>query len=313
MTRPRILVIGSMNRDLIVRLARFPIANETLMGQSLSYAAGGKGGNQAVAAARSGAWTAMAGAIGTDEHGDALLAGLEEAGIETAHVARRTDVPSGLAVIYVDDIGHNQIVVLPGANLSVTEQEVERAIEATKPDAILLQLEIAVTAIQASIALARERDILTVLDAGPGIEASLTDFAGLDVVSPNESETKHWTGIDPVDRASMEAATAALREQTGAPIVLLKLGARGAYLDDGQFRDVIPAFPGIEVIDSTAAGDCFTAAAVVRYLETRDWARAVRFAHVAAALCIMKPGAQPSLPQREAIDALAATGDGGPY
>lgn len=305
-SKPLILVIGSMNMDLVARLNRFPAVNETVMGLDYSYVAGGKGGNQAVAAARLGAQVAMFGAVGKDVNGRELVDGLAHEGIDVSAVKARHDSSSGLAIIPVDSSGNNQIMVMAGANMTLNEEEAVHAIESIRPDAIMLQLEIPASVVQASIACAKRMNILSVLDAGPVIDVPVSVFRGVTVLSPNESETLGWTGVEVTEERSAAEAVRLLRAETGAPIIVLKLGASGAYLDDSESGQVIPAFK-VQAVDSTAAGDCFTAALTVRFLQTGEWSDSVRFAHAAAGITVSREGAQISLPALNEVQAYLDT------
>ncbi|MDI9498908.1 MAG: ribokinase [Bacillota bacterium] len=304
----RVLVVGSMNMDLVLTVERFPQPNETVFGTATREVAGGKGGNQAVAARRLGAETRMVAAVGADANGRRLIAGLAAEGIGTEDIARLETAATGLAVIPVDAEGNNQIMVFPGANLALDVEQVRAALAAGPvPDVVLLQLEITPAAIRETVRLAREQGILTVLDAGPAGAVEMADFAGIDVISPNESETLAWTGIDPVDDAACQAASRLLLEQSGARVAVLKLGRRGAWLQPpGAEGRRIPTFETVRAVDSTAAGDAFTAALALRFVETGDWDEAVRFGNAAGSICVSRHGAQPSLPQREEVQRFLA-------
>ncbi len=312
MGRPvRVLVVGSMNMDLVLTVERFPQPNETVFGTATREVAGGKGGNQAVAACRLGAETRMVGAVGADANGRRLVAGLAAEGIGTESIARLETAATGLAVIPVDADGNNQIMVFPGANLALSVEQVQAALAAAPaPDVVLLQLEITPAAIRETVRLAREQGILTVLDAGPAGAVEMADFVGIDVISPNESETLAWTGIDPVDDAACRMASELLLERSGARVAVLKLGRRGAWLQPfGEAGRRIPTFEAVRAVDSTAAGDAFTAALALRFVETQDWDEAVRFGNAVGSICVSRHGAQPSLPQRgEVLSFLAEQG-----
>lgn len=312
--RPRILTVGSMNMDLVMQVQRFPESNETLIGNSYKYVEGGKGGNQAVAAARLGAVSVMCGAVGDDPNGALLADRLAQRGVDSRYVMRSPGTPTGLAVIPVDAAGNNQIMIFPGANMSLSMDHVLKALNDANAqnesfDLILLQLEIPSETVQAVIAEARRRGIYTVLDAAPAGGQDLALYRGVNIVSPNESECKAWTGIYPSDEASMIEASRILKEKTNADAVVLKLGSRGSALYADNKLAIYPAFTGIKAVDSTAAGDTFTAALAVRFCETDDLDTAIRFANAAGALCVSKSGAQPSIPSREDTDLFLAERD----
>lgn len=297
----KILVVGSMNMDLVATMERFPEANETIIGEDYHFIAGGKGGNQAVAAARLGADVWIYSSVGQDEQGVSLCQGMEAEGISTEHIQVSEDAPTGLALIPVDVHGNNQIIVMPGANKTLDASQLESVFDAVQPDAVILQLEIPLDVIKETIRLSAERKILSVLDAGPALDVPLETFAGIRLISPNESECQTWTGITPTDLESSTRASDILFEKTGADYVVLKMGKLGAYYNDGSSAALIP--PTLhKAIDSTAAGDCFTAALTLRFLETGEWEESVFFANVAAGIAVSRMGAQPSLPQRAEVD-----------
>lgn len=299
--RKRILVVGSMNMDLVVTMDRFPQVNETIMGYGYQFIAGGKGGNQAVAAARLGADVWMCASVGHDEQGLSLRQGMDAEGISTEFIQMSHDAPTGLAIIPVDAEGNNRIMVMPGANLTLDVSKLKTVFKTVQPDAVIMQLEISLEAIQETIRLASEHGILSVLDAGPALDVPLESFKGISLISPNESECQAWTGLIPRDLSSSAEASAILFDKTGADYVVLKMGKLGAYYHDGVSSALIPP-TAHQALDSTAAGDCFTAAVTLRYLETGDWEESVLFANVAAGIAVSRLGAQPSLPRREDVD-----------
>ena len=297
----RILVVGSMNMDLVATMERFPQANETIIGDDYQFIAGGKGGNQAVAAARLGGDVWIYASVGDDEQGAKLRQGMEAEGISTEHIQISAEAPTGLTLIPVDAQGNNQIMVLPGANLMLEAAGLEAVFDAVKPDAVILQLEIELEVIKKAIRLCMEREILSVLDAGPALDVPLETFRGISLISPNESECQAWTGITPKDLETSAQASKVLFEKTDADYVVLKMGKLGAYYHDGSSAALIPP-TSHQAVDSTAAGDCFTAALTLRFLETGEWEESILFANVAAGITVSRMGAQPSLPQRAEVD-----------
>lgn len=298
----KILVVGSMNMDLVATMNRFPEKNETIIGLDYRYVAGGKGGNQAVAAARLGAEVWMCAAVGQDEQGMSLVQSMEAEGIRTEHIQISENTPTGLALIPVDAQGNNQIMVMPGANRSLDASKLEAAFDTVKPDAVIMQLEVPLDVIRETIRLSSERGILSVLDAGPALDVPLESFKGINLISPNESECQAWTEITPIDPVTSAQASAILFEKTGADYVVLKMGKLGAYYHDGNSSALVPPTTH-QAVDSTTAGDCFTAAVTLRFLETRDWGDAMLFANVAAGIAVSRIGAQPSLPRRDEVEA----------
>jgi ribokinase len=268
---PELTVVGSINLDLVARVERLPRAGETVSGATFDRFPGGKGANQAVAAARLGARVRLVGAVGADAYGDEALAGLREAGVE---VDVATGSATGVALILVDATGENQIVVVPGANAEVGARPVEGA--------VLCQLEIPVETVGA----AAERAGFFCLNAAPAkpIPASLLDRC--DVVVVNRYELEELPA-EP-------------------PLTALTLGAEGAVLLERGEEVARAAAPRVAAVDGTAAGDAFTACLVVSRLEGRAWEEALRRACAAGAIAASRPGAQPSLPTAAEVDAILA-------
>ncbi|MBI4558552.1 MAG: ribokinase [Candidatus Hydrogenedentes bacterium] len=297
----KILVVGAANIDLVTRVARCPKPGETLMGAGFQTFPGGKGANQAVAAARLGAETYFAGCVGQDVFGEYLSENLANAGLHLTYLRKHSSQPTGTAVILVADNGENTIVVTPAANHGITPADVE----ALKPlfpglDAVLLQLEIRLDTVEATLDLARSSSVLSMLDAGPAQRVPDSLLQKADVVSPNETEAEAITGVD-VDSVDAAKRAAGKLHELGAREVVLKLGARGA-LYSGQDTIHSPAFK-VEAVDTTAAGDAFTAALALVWKQM-DRAHALRFANAAGALATTVMGAQPSMPTRSAVDAF---------
>ena len=302
---PRILVIGSVNMDLVLERARVPAPGENLLGTRYCYVPGGKGANQAVAAARAGAAVSFVARVGQDAHGSRLREALAAEGIHTGEVTTVPGLSSGLAVITVEEDGQNRIIVYPGANMGLDVSCVEAAF-AAPCDALMLQLEISDAVVAAACAAAQKRGIAVILDAGPARPFDLGLVRGVDILSPNQSEAAALTGCacDSVEQARHSAAV--LAQKSGARIVVLKLGALGALVHENGTATHVEAFR-VSAVDPTAAGDAFTAAMTLRWLECGDILQAVRFGNAAGALAASVLGAQPSLPRREAIEAMLGT------
>lgn len=302
-TGPTIAVIGSINMDLVVRCAKLPEPGETLLAESSSEICGGKGANQAVAAARAGGKVRMVGRVGADAFADRLISNLERAEICTEHVQRTADCASGLAVVAVENSGQNSIMVVPGANGLVTEDDIRRAqavIEGSQ--VVLLQLEIPLPAILAAIQIAKAADVRVILDPAPAPNDWPSELLHVDLLCPNESEAATILGqqVQTVEQA--EAAARALCDR-GASNVAVTLGSRGTALNAGGHPQLVEPFP-VEVCDTTAAGDAFAGALAVYWAEKDDLAEAVRFGSAAGALAASRPGAQPSMASRVEIEAL---------
>lgn len=297
--KKRIVVIGSSNTDMIIKIDRIPRPGETVIGGQFSTAPGGKGANQAVAAARLGAQVTFVGKIGPDAHGARLRHGLEAEGIATDLLAVEQGAQSGLAVIVVEAGGENRILVYSGANMAIRPEDVAPAF-ARSYDAVMLNLEIPEAIVVEVCRKARERDIPVVLDAGPARPFDLGQVPGLEILSPNESEALALTGIEVATPDDAEKSARVLAEASRARYIVIKMGEQGALAyADGQ-ADFFPAH-SVDAVDTTAAGDAFTAALTLHYVQHGDIAEAVKHANAAGALAVTKLGAQPSLPTADEV------------
>lgn len=299
--RPFIVVIGSINTDLILPISRLPVPGETLRGDDAQVVHGGKGANQAVAAARLGADVAMVGRVGQDDFGDRMRAGLAAEGVDVRHV-RRTPGSSGTAMILLQAGGENSIILSPGANAKVTPEDVRAAVPLIRrADAVLLQLEIPLKTVHAALRAARAAGVPIVLDPAPAPAGRVPKWlTKVDVLSPNESEAALLLG-KPHKRPQQ---TAAALISAGARNVVLKLGAAGSLHADATGVLTQSAGFKVKVVDTTAAGDAFTAALAVGLAEGMELPRAVRFANAAGARACEKFGAQPALPTRMEVESL---------
>ncbi|MEU7555914.1 ribokinase [Streptomyces sp. NPDC044571] len=300
-----IAVLGSTNMDLVAYVAKAPRLGETVTGREFRTVPGGKGANQAVAAARSGGEVVMIGAVGADEFGVRLRSALAQAGVETAAL-RTVEGASGTAHITVDDEGGNSIIVIPGANARVTGLEAGDESRIGAADSLLLQLEVPLSAVLAGARAARAHGVRTVLTPAPAQPLPAELLAVVDLLVPNEHEAAALTGLtDP-----HQAAAALLHE---VPEVVITLGAAGSlYAARGQEPLTVPA-PRVRAVDTTAAGDTFVGALAVALGEGRPVPEALAWAASAAALSVQRPGAQDSMPTQAQIDAAARAGhDPGP-
>ena len=295
-----VVVVGSSNTDMVVRSERLPRPGETVLGGAFGMAAGGKGANQAVAAARLGARAAFVARVGTDTFGDAALAGFQAEGIDCRFVVQDPDAPSGVALIGVDKgTGENFILVASGANAALSEENIERARPVIEGAAVLLcQLENPLKAVRAALRMARAAGVLTILNPAPAQPLDDALLSLVDVLTPNETEAAELTG-----ESEPRAAAQHLRAR-GVRNVVVTLGADGVLLAAAESLEHIPGLHVSPVVDTTAAGDCFNGALAVALAEGRVLRDAVQFAQRAAALSVTKPGAQPSLPTRAAVDAF---------
>lgn len=303
-----VVVVGSLNLDLVIRLQRAPAAGETVLAQRLDQFPGGKGGNQAVAAARLGTPVAMIGRVGQEPFGDRLMESLKADGVETGAVSRSARAGTGTALITVDATGQNRIVVIPGANAEVTPAVVEQHGALIRSAAVLLlQLEIPVEACLRAAEIAADAGVPVVLDPAPApaepLPVRLRALTSL--VTPNVSEAMAMTGLRILGRKGAEEAAGALVQQ-GFRRVVIKAGGDGAFLylnGEGTWFDAFP----VKAVDTTAAGDAFAgglAAALERgfCLET-----AIRWGTAAGALAVTRQGAQPSMGTLAELMALLET------
>ncbi|WP_438315088.1 ribokinase [Streptomyces sp. HUAS TT3] len=295
-----IAVLGSTNMDLVAYVPKAPRLGETVTGRAFRTVPGGKGANQAVAAARCGAEVVMIGAVGADEFGVRLRSALTSAGVDTAGL-RTVEGASGTAHITVDDEGGNSIIVIPGANARVTDLEAGDEARIAAAGALLLQLEVPLSAVRAAARTARAHGVRTVLTPAPAQPLPAELLSSVDLLVPNEHEVAALTGLtDP------RQAAAALLERV--PEVVVTLGAAGAlYAVRGREPYVVPA-PRVRAVDSTAAGDTFVGALAVALGEGRPVREALAWAATAASLSVQRPGAQDSMPARAETDAAFTAG-----
>jgi len=307
MRKPRIVVVGSSNTDMVIRAPRLPRPGETLLGGRFLTAAGGKGANQAVGAARAGGRVSFIGRVGNDVLGTQAIAALRQAGIDVRGVLRDPVAASGVALIMVAKDGENCISVASGANSKLLPKDLDRFAALIGGAAVLvLQLESPLATVQAAATLAARAGVPVILNPAPARELSAAFLKRVAILTPNETEAETLTGIRVTDDAQAARAAAKLRAR-GVKTVILTLGARGAFVADATSERLVPGFK-VKAVDTTAAGDMFNGALAVALAEGKALVDAVRFAHAAAALSVMREGAQPSAPERARIDALLAAG-----
>lgn len=293
-----IVVVGSANTDMVVRVPRIPSPGETVTGGTFFQADGGKGANQAVAAARFGARVALVARVGADELGDHVVAGLQTEGIDVRHVGGDPEAPTGVALIVVDSEGENAIAVAPGANarLSVDDVEAVRpAIEAA--DALLLQLETPLDSVERAASIANVAEVPVILNPAPARPLPDSLLAQVDVLTPNEGEVRALGG------AAEPAVAAAELLRRGVSAVVVTLGATGALVLSEAGEVWLPAF-AVEAVDTTAAGDAFNGALATSLAEGLGLEAAVRKGCAAGALAATIAGARPSLPIRARVEAF---------
>jgi ribokinase len=302
-----VVVVGSSNIDLVMKMARLPRVGETVTDATFVQAFGGKGANQAVGAARAGGEVAFVGCVGDDAYGQQVRGSLEADGIDTRFVFTEPGVASGTALILVGGGGENYISVAPGANDRLTPAHVDRAREAIEGAAIVVtQCEIPPETIEHVVALGAELGKPVLLNLAPARRLSDAALSRLTLLAVNETEAESLTGRRVAsDREVQEAAGALLAK--GPRTVVLTLGARGAYVGAEGVRSLVPGF-AVEAVDTTAAGDVHGGALAVALVEGRPVLEAVRFANAAAALSVTRLGAQPSAPRRSDIETLLSRG-----
>jgi ribokinase len=305
MTKPKILVVGSSNTDMIIKLARIPRPGETLLGGEFAIAAGGKGANQAVAAARAGGAVTLVARVGRDMFGDETIPRLGREGIAVGNISRDTSAPSGVALIFVARSGENSIAVASGANGRLSAADVRRARrEFTGAAALVMQLETPLPALNEAARMAVTNDVPIILNPAPARALPVSLLRKVTVITPNETEAECLTGVK-VTGWSRAAEAARVLQSRGVKTVIITLGAKGAFVAEGDRTYRVPSLP-VKAIDTTAAGDVFTGALAVKIGEGQPLAVAVRFACAAAALSVTRAGAQPSIPHRREIDRLLA-------
>ncbi len=299
----KIVVVGSLNVDLVGVAEHLPAPGETVQGSNFFQAPGGKGANQAYAASLLGGTVTMLGRVGDDEHGRYLRAGLLAGGCDVSHV-KAVDGPSGVALILLSETGQNSILVAPGANGRYLPADLEADAGVLSDAALLLlQLETPIETVTAAAGMARNFGARVILDPAPAPSALPTALCrNVDVLTPNELEAARLLGspalrLSPSDARDM--ANALLASGVGA--VIIKLGAQGCLLAQGKSTELIAA-PSVDVVDTTAAGDVFNAALAVAMSEHASLPDACRFAVHAAALSVTRLGAQPSMPRRAEVD-----------
>ncbi len=301
--RSKIVVVGSSNTDMIIQLDRIPRPGETLLGGEFTSAAGGKGANQAVGAARAGGDVTFIARVGKDIFGDQAVAGFRKDGINVNHVFRDAAAPSGVALIFVAKDGENSIAVAGGANGKLSPADVNRAAKVIRSAAMLVaQLETPLATVQAAADIAAKAGVRFILNPAPARPLPDALLKRVSILTPNETEAELLTGIKVTNEATAAKAAAKLRSR-GVQTVILTLGSRGAFIADDKGNQLVPGFK-VKAVDTTAAGDIFNGALAVALAEGKALPDAVRFANAAAAISVTCLGAQPSAPSRTEIESF---------
>ena len=304
--RPTIVVLGGINMDLIATAPRLPLPGETLPGQRFYTAAGGKGANQAVAAAKLGAQVKMVGRVGRDVFDPMLVDDLRKWGIGTQGVAVDPEEPSGIAVILLDALRQNHIVAIYGANMRCDSEQVEAVEEALEGARfLLLQMEVPSAVSLAAAEAATRAGVEVIWDPAPAGDIPPEVCRAADIMTPNQAEAQSLTDVEVTDVSSARAAAESLRRM-GAGAVVVKLGEMGAYFLSQEASGHVPGHR-VEVVDTVAAGDAFAGALAVAVGEGADLESAVRFGVAAGAVAVTRPGAQAAMPVRGEVESLLAS------
>ena len=290
-------VVGSINMDFILKMNRVPETHENVLGTDYGYAFGGKGANQATALARLGANVKMIGKVAYDDNGKKLIENLKSIGIDTSGVAENGS-QTGLAAILIDGEGRNRIIVYEGANSEIEPNEAIAHLNNT--DLLLVQFETNEEAVVNTVNFAINNKITTVIDCGPAKNFQLEKMQGADILSPNENETQALTGIFPESDNDILEASKILMSRSKARYIVLKLGERGCSVWDGESLKMMPAYKS-NVVDTTAAGDCFTAAMALHYKKTGNIYEACDIGNKAGSIAVSRMGAAASMPTIEEL------------
>src|SRR5262245_13418279 len=300
-----VVVVGGINTDYLIRGETLPRRGETVEGEAFQQGPGGKGANQAVAAARLGARVAMVGRVGRGLRGEAMVQALREEGVETRYVARDEHSETGAAVIMVDRSGGKEILTAPGASLNVTVYDILKAEAAIRTARVLLtQFEIPAVAVAEALRIARANGVRTILDPAPPRAVERSMLKDVEIIKPNASEAEALTGIQVKDRATAKSAADTLIAD-GVQLVAIQAGDEGQLIvwPGGEYW--LPRMP-VESVDATGAGDAFAGAMAVELARNKSYIEAAKTANAAAAFATTKLGAQISLPRTEDIRAILA-------
>lgn len=296
----KIIVLGSSNTDMIVKVPRIPAPGETILGGKFVQAAGGKGANQAVAAARSGGDVTFIANTGDDNFGKEAIEGFKNEGINTKFIFVDEDTPSGVALIFVGEDGENSIAVASGANGTMTPAQIRKIEDVIAGgDILLTQLETPLETVEEAINIANINGVKVILNPAPAQSLSDDLLKRIDIVTPNQTEAELLTSIPVTDEESAKKAAESLLSK-GVETVILTLGSEGAFVMSNDIQRTIPGFK-VKAEDTTAAGDTFNGALAVGLADGKPIEEAIRWAHAAAAISVTRMGAQPSVPNQKEI------------
>ena len=301
--KAKIVVVGSSNMDLVVKAKRIPAAGETILGGDFVMVPGGKGANQAVAAAKLGAEVYFVAKLGDDIFGKQSLGNFKKEGVNAKYVTQTKEAPSGVALIMVDERGNNVIVVAAGANQNLSAGDIKKARSCiASSGALVLQLEVPLATVEFAARSAYSCGVPVILDPAPAQKLSAGLLKMVDVLKPNETEAQILTGIKVTDEDSARKAAKRLLK-CGVKVVILTMGAKGFLLASMDGMEYVAGIK-VRAIDTTAAGDAFTGALAVKMAEGKTIREAALFANYVAALSVTKMGAQSSMPTRQAVESF---------
>lgn len=304
---PKVAVVGSLNIDLVCHATRRPDKGETLIGDAFDIFTGGKGFNQATAAARLGAEVTLVGSVGADPFGEMLLRATENEGIDSRFVTKRTDTGTGVATIVIEPDGDNSIIVIPRANMALTTAEIDAAADAiANADVLLLQLETSIAASEHAAAIAKAHGTTVILNPAPAQPLPDSLLTHVDILTPNQSETELLSKMQVSNDEEARNAAAVLRARmanTETSTVVLTLGKRGALILTATTSESVPA-RAVEAVDTTGAGDAFCGALATALASGETLHAAIVFANAAGAAAVTVVGATPSMPTREKVEML---------
>ena len=302
-TKDQIIVVGSINTDMVIGANKLPKPGETLIGHKFFMNSGGKGANQAVAAARMGGEVAMIANLGVDVFGDSAIAKLKEEGVNCEGITRDPDRSSGVAIINVDDTGENQIVVAPGANATLDTDLVSAALDRIPPSSIvLLQLEIPIESVVKAVEVCQQKGCRIMLDPAPAQALPESVYKGTYLLTPNRNEAELLSGILISDRGSVTCAAEKLL-MSGVTNVAITLGSQGVFFANAENKQFLEA-TSVSAVDTTAAGDCFNGAVVAKLSQGCSLVEGIKSGILASSICVTRHGAQDAMPYSNEVNSV---------